>query len=183
MSKRSSRTRYLILGLLSEGPMSGYELIRITRIRFRFFWSESYGQIYPELRRLEADGLVAPRPGSGARGKRSWAISEAGRSILSSWLEEPGARDSFRIETVLKAYFAHCAGPGALAAILGEFRLRLAEDIVALEAMRAQLRELPAPHGNHGYALMTAELGLATYRLWSDWAERWMGIETKRKTE
>jgi hypothetical protein len=161
--------------------MSGYELVQTTRLRFRFFWSESYGQIYPELRKLEAEGLVAAGSGSDARGKKSWSVSPSGREALAVWLEEPGAKDGVRIETLLKAYFAHNAGPQALASVLDGFQKRLAGDIETLETMEAHLRELPDPQKNHEYALMAAELGLATYRLWSDWAERWMNKEIKRK--
>jgi PadR family transcriptional regulator, regulatory protein AphA len=163
--------------------MCGYELVQVTRLRFRFFWSESYGQIYPELRKLEVEGLVAagPSPGPGARGKKSWSISASGRKALDAWLEEPGANDGVRMETLLKAYFAHNAGPQSLASILGGFQARLAGDIKALETMEAQLRELPDPRKNHEYAFMTAELGVATYRLWSEWAERWISKEMKRK--
>jgi DNA-binding PadR family transcriptional regulator len=178
---KGSRTRFLILGLLSEGPMSGYDIVHVTRLRFRFFWSESYGQIYPGLRKLEAEGLVAAGPEPGARGKKSWSISASGRKALEAWLEEPGANDSLRMETLLKAYFAHNAGPQSLASILGGFQARLAGDIKTLETMEAQLRELPDPRRNHEYAFMTAELGIATCRLWSDWAGRWISKEMKRK--
>jgi PadR family transcriptional regulator, regulatory protein AphA len=171
-SPNRSRTRYLILGLLREGPLSGYDIARITKLRFRFFWSESYGQIYPELGRLARDGLATELPASEPRGRRSWAITEAGSRALETWLEEPEAADSARLETVLKAYFA-AASPGSLAKILGGFRARLAEDLATLERMEAELRSIPDPHRNHQHALMTAELGLVTYRAWMDWAERW----------
>jgi DNA-binding PadR family transcriptional regulator len=46
------QTDYVILGLLSEAPMTGYTIKRLIDIRFKFFWNESYGQLYPELRAL-----------------------------------------------------------------------------------------------------------------------------------
>ena len=45
MEKR--KTRYVILGLLLEGSLSGYDIKKIIDTRFSFFWSESYGQLYP----------------------------------------------------------------------------------------------------------------------------------------
>ena len=49
---RESRSRYAVLGALTIAPMSGYDLRAFFDQSVRFFWNESYGQIYPELRRL-----------------------------------------------------------------------------------------------------------------------------------
>ena len=51
-----SPTAYVILGMLGWRPMSGYEIKSIVDKSTRFFWAASYGQIYPELRRLAAAG-------------------------------------------------------------------------------------------------------------------------------
>ena len=48
----------VILGLLASRPLSGYDIKAIVDRSTRFFWAASYGQIYPELRRLETEGLV-----------------------------------------------------------------------------------------------------------------------------
>ena len=53
-----SPTAYVILGMLGWRPMSGYEIKSIVDKSTRFFWAASYGQIYPELRRLAAAGLI-----------------------------------------------------------------------------------------------------------------------------
>jgi PadR family transcriptional regulator, regulatory protein AphA len=172
-SQTGARTRYLILGLLSEGPKSGYDLAKVTRLRFRFFWSESYGQIYPELRRLSEEGLVVQEGREpGTRGRKTWTITSAGRTALGSWLEDPECSNTARLETVLKAYFAFAA-PGSLGKTLDAFSSSLESDLAALEEMSRELRSIPDPHRNHQYAIMTVELGLATYRAWTEWASRW----------
>ena len=51
-------TARVILGVLGLGPRTGYDIKKLTDVSTRFFWSASYGQIYPELKRLEAAGLV-----------------------------------------------------------------------------------------------------------------------------
>jgi PadR family transcriptional regulator, regulatory protein AphA len=173
-NQTGSRTRFLILGLLSEGPMSGYDLVKITRLRFRFFWSESYGQVYPELRRLAEEGLVAQGAERGPRGKSTWTVTAKGRAALRAWLEAPECSDQARLESVLKAYFSFAA-PGSLESILELFGTRLSEDIAALEGMGRELRAIPDPHKNHQYPLMTIELGLAIYSACRDWAARWAG--------
>ena len=49
------------------GPHSGYEVKQLVDHSARFFWAASYGQIYPELRRLEAAGLVTAKDDPAAR--------------------------------------------------------------------------------------------------------------------
>ena len=56
----------VILGFLSQHPRSGYEIKRAVDRSTRFFWAASYGQIYPELRRLQEQGLVEGRPTAAA---------------------------------------------------------------------------------------------------------------------
>ncbi|HEX7488408.1 MAG TPA: PadR family transcriptional regulator, partial [Anaeromyxobacteraceae bacterium] len=104
---RTNKTRHLILGLLSEGPLSGYEIRRLTHARFRFFWSESFGQLYPELARLEREGLAvredAPRRG---RHRNEYRITPAGSRTLHDWLGEPVVPEAVRQEILLKVYFS-----------------------------------------------------------------------------
>ena len=52
------QTDYVILGLLAERPLSGYQIKKIIDIRFQFFWSESFGQIFPALKSLAAQGFL-----------------------------------------------------------------------------------------------------------------------------
>ena len=54
-------TARVILGLLKFSPRTGYDVKRVTDFSTRFFWRASYGQIYPELRRLEERGLIKAR--------------------------------------------------------------------------------------------------------------------------
>src|SRR6266513_2814284 len=85
----------VVLGLLSLGPRSGYDIKAVVDRSTRFFWAASYGQIYPELRRLEEDGLIegedAPRRGRAARTRTSSTSSCAGASSSTNG-ESNGAR-------------------------------------------------------------------------------------------
>src|SRR4051812_24633320 len=61
MSERPlSKTAYVILGMLRLDRRTGYEIKSLVDVSTRFFWAASYGQIYPELARLE-DGGLPPR--------------------------------------------------------------------------------------------------------------------------
>ena len=97
----------VVLGLLAHGPRSGYDIKAVVDRSTRFFWAASYGQIYPELRRLEHDGLVegedSPR---GGRGRRVYRLTEAGREALVEWLLGPTVTIELRDESLLRLFFA-----------------------------------------------------------------------------
>jgi DNA-binding PadR family transcriptional regulator len=82
-----SSTAYVILGLLRIRPMSGYEIKAFVDRSTRFFWAASYGQIYPELRRLAEAGLIegSSKP-SGGRKRTEYRLTAAGRTELREWL-------------------------------------------------------------------------------------------------
>lgn len=164
-----SRTPYLILGLLAEGPCSGYDIRRITLARFRFFWSESFGQIYPCLKKLERRGLIAASGKSG-RGKVAWEITPEGRRAFAAWLKLEAPPETARYESILKYYFSWAMSKEDRDRLLSSFRGRQEASLKELEAFREELRRIPDPHGNHDVALATIDLGIATYRAWRDWA-------------
>ncbi|MDX1579159.1 MAG: PadR family transcriptional regulator [Gemmatimonadota bacterium] len=113
MSGTVSRTPYTILGCLTHGPMSGYDVKQFLERTVVHFWSESFGQIYPALRRLEAEGLAEGReePGDRGREKTVYRITEAGRQRLAGWLERPAEPARPRYEHLLKLFFGHVVGP------------------------------------------------------------------------
>src|SRR4051794_16363263 len=81
----------VILGLLQLGPRSGYEIKQVVDRSTRFFWAASYGQIYPELRRLEGEGLIEGKDApTGGRARRVFRLTRAGRKALTGWLTSEG---------------------------------------------------------------------------------------------
>ncbi|HYK07679.1 MAG TPA: PadR family transcriptional regulator [Gaiellaceae bacterium] len=102
-----SPTARVILGLLAWQPRTGYEIKQVTDQSTRFFWGASYGQIYPELRRLEAAGLVESREEPRGRvPRRIYSLTEAGQEALDAWLEEGEESYEVRDEGLLKLFFS-----------------------------------------------------------------------------
>jgi DNA-binding PadR family transcriptional regulator len=96
----------VVLGLLSLGPRSGYDIKTVVDRSTRFFWAASYGQIYPELRRLEDEGLVEGEDApNGRRGRRVYKLTEAGRKALHDWLLGPETTIEYRDESLLRLFF------------------------------------------------------------------------------
>jgi DNA-binding PadR family transcriptional regulator len=77
--------------LLTAKPMTGYDLAKVFDRSVGYVWHAPHSQIYPELRRMEADGLVAAElVRRGVRGtKRTYAVTRAGRDELQRWVAEP----------------------------------------------------------------------------------------------
>jgi PadR family transcriptional regulator AphA len=131
----------VILGLLAHGPRSGYDIKAAVDRSTRFFWAASYGQIYPELRRLEAEGLVEGEDSpNGRRARRVYRLTPAGRAALVEWLAGPIETVELRDESLLRLFFAD-ALPHEDALLLLEGRKRGHEEFLAV------LREIDARPG------------------------------------
>jgi PadR family transcriptional regulator, regulatory protein AphA len=96
---------WAILGLLAQRPMSGYDLKQTVDRTIRHFWAASYGQIYPELGRLERAGWVSGGE-NGARGRRLYRATAVGRRALLDWLHGEDTRIELRDESLLRLFFA-----------------------------------------------------------------------------
>lgn len=78
-----------VLGLLKERAMHGYELRKQMISRLGFFWTVSFGSLYPTLRKMEKRGVVekvrAAEPGH--RRKQIYRITETGEAEFLELLE------------------------------------------------------------------------------------------------
>jgi len=102
-----SGTAYVILGMLTFGVRTGYDIKSGVDQSTRFFWAASYGQIYPELRRLEEAGLVEGTSSpTGGRKRKEYALTATGRAELLRWLGTPASMPELRDENLLKLFFA-----------------------------------------------------------------------------
>lgn len=79
----------LLLGLLGEREMYGYELVAELRARTEALIDLPEGTVYPALRRLERDGLVAGRwvEVDGSPRRRYYALTAAGERALAEGRE------------------------------------------------------------------------------------------------
>ncbi|PKN30986.1 MAG: PadR family transcriptional regulator [Deltaproteobacteria bacterium HGW-Deltaproteobacteria-21] len=81
----------MLLGFLMRGSMTGYELKKKFTISFAFFSGVSYGSIYPALKKMEQEGLVALKVEiqDGAPNRKVYTITEAGRKAFLEALAAP----------------------------------------------------------------------------------------------
>jgi DNA-binding PadR family transcriptional regulator len=137
---KANRTRYAVLGALRHGPMSGYDVRRALEATVGHFWHESFGQIYPILRGLVADGLatVDSRRDPGRRERRVYVLTAAGEAELDRWLTEPIVQHQRpRDELLLKLFFGAGMPPGSMLGLVDVRRretVRLLETYARIEA-------------------------------------------------
>lgn len=122
--------------------MSGYDVKRFLEGTIAHFWNESYGQIYPTLKALEAEGLVEGRDDEGdGRGRRVYTLTLAGLAELRRWLAEPPEPDVPRYEMSLKLFFSDQL---PVETTLEHLRTHRAGHAAMLDAYRGKEAELRA---------------------------------------
>lgn len=164
------KTQYVILGLLTEQPLSGYDIKKIIDIRFKFFWNESYGQIYPELKQLIEKGYISTLSNEADRGKQLYKITETGFEHLKKWLEIKPDTESMRLEILLKRYFGGLIDPSIMINHIREFQLQHQQDLMMLNMFRHELENIDDPYHNHSDVLSVIDLGIKTNNAYCEWA-------------
>jgi len=147
--------RAALLGLLAEGPASGYELIRDFDVAASVIWPAPKGEIYRELARLQAQGLAKPDDLAGPRNKRTWRITREGRAELKRWLLAE-ADYSLRYEPMLKAVFLDTLTAQEVAACLIAQRQFFRSELAKLKAVRKMPPRQAAAEGRRRYGLPMA---------------------------
>lgn len=101
-----NKTRYAILGMLLDGPNSGYEIKALMGRSTVYFWRESDSTIYPMLKVLAKEGKVGSEVVYvGKKKKEIFSITEAGRAEFMDWLGSPTGTETPRNEFLLKLFF------------------------------------------------------------------------------
>ena len=163
-------TAEALLGMLSLRPMSGYELRQTIAESIGNFWSESFGQIYPTLKRLEADGLVIGAEGDRA-GSTIYRLTDAGRERLLEWLAVMPRAQVNRDESLLKLFFGNLAEPANVREHITERKRLAAADLARFERMEPEMLREHAGRAGMPFWLMTLRYGIAEAKMTVDWCE------------
>jgi DNA-binding PadR family transcriptional regulator len=160
--------KYAILGLLNYTDMHGYRIKEHVEKNFGHMWSANFGQIYPNLKDLEKDGLiamleVAPSDDGGPQ-KKLYSITEKGLDEFSRWLSESPDRPMLiRDPFLLKFPFFGFGEVGRTLEIIDE-------QIDMFEKQLARRRKNMVRWSGQGiYVRLVAELGVTQNEMYLEW--------------
>jgi DNA-binding PadR family transcriptional regulator len=163
-----SATAYVILGFVRNEPRSGYEIKAVVDNSTRFFWAASYGQIYPELKRLSEAGLITGSDSpTGGRKRTVYEITADGEEELRAWLRQEPETFEMRDEGLLKLFFAGALPREEALEILRSMRSRRLAVNERLQAMKQMKGEIDDP-----FPMIVLKGGIEFTEWFADWCER-----------
>jgi DNA-binding PadR family transcriptional regulator len=159
-------TGRVILGMLALGRNTGYDIKQFVDKTTRHFWAASYGQIYPELRRLEEQGLVRGRSEPiGSRARTVYELTDEGLAALRAWLaSDVEPLYELRDEGMLKLFFSD-ALPERRVENIRAMRERDERTLAGLRALESHAQGgRPGPYS-------TLQLGIGMTQWFVDWCK------------
>lgn len=173
-------TAACLLGLLHDGPTTGWDLVATAQKRVGDFWTVTQSQVYRELAAMAAAGLVEVGP-TGPRDRKPHSITEAGRAAFTEWLQQPPAADQIRIPLLLTIAFAAHLPASRLTRIIAVQRAEHEQRLARYRAARDLLArpETAGGPGLHSAVVATLEYGVRHEQAVLDWFDelpRLLGI-------
>jgi DNA-binding PadR family transcriptional regulator len=169
---RLNATSAALLGLLHDGPLTGWQLIGRAQERIGEFWSLTPSQVYRELTGMAGRGLISAGP-TGPRDRKPYELTATGRDAFAAWVSAPPGPDQVRIPLLLTIAFAEHLPPARLAELVAGQREVHAERLARYREYRAalaQLDDVPVAR------LATLEFGLRHEEAVLDWFDALPGL-------
>ena len=153
--------------------MSGYDVKKLIERSIAHFWNESYGQIYPILNRLAAEGF-AERRREKQRGKPDrhvYSLTAKGRQELERWLATPARQEPVRSELLLKIFLGSTGPVADSVTQIEHFQTRQREALATYEDIERRLRKEMADHPQLPFSLLTLHYGQHRCRAMLQWCD------------
>jgi DNA-binding PadR family transcriptional regulator len=142
--------KFAVLELLRERPMHGYEVMKALEEKSGGFYTPSAGSIYPTLQMLEDRGFVTVQE---SEGKKTYAITDAGRAFLAEqqketegfanapWERGFGGRRGFFNDPMIQALGSEAAEVARLFAIVARSSFDKPEQLARLRTLLERTRQ------------------------------------------
>jgi DNA-binding PadR family transcriptional regulator len=182
---RLSPTSYVVLGLIAlRGPSTPYDLKRGVAHSVGYFWNFPHAQLYSEPDRLATLGLLALSTEESGRRRKTYSLTDAGRTALRSWLASP-TEEHFELRDIaeLKLFFNEAGEPENVAALASDQIRQHEARIAVYEGMVERFGEDEAVRPR----MLTLELGLemeyAALRFWTALGEGDLSVLQKARRD
>jgi DNA-binding PadR family transcriptional regulator len=144
MADRLNSTAGALLGLLRDGPRSGYDLLGAAQEMIGGFWTITRSQVYRELAALADRGLLEKGP-PGPRDRQPYQLTPAGLAAFRTWVNTSPEPENLRIPLLLRLTFADAIDPARLQAMLAEHHTIHQRRLDAYRALDQQLAAADVP--------------------------------------
>ncbi|MBI2371889.1 MAG: PadR family transcriptional regulator [Deltaproteobacteria bacterium] len=174
--------KYALLELLSDRPLTGYELTKRFSASIVTFWHAKHTQIYRELKRMQAEGLVTSRREiqEGRPNKHVYSMTPVGKEALVRWLRTRPGLQAVKDDMLLRVFaFGHLPPDDAIAQIRqhGEQHAERLRSLREIEQRRLERYGPPEDRARVNYDLYCRYLTLyhairyeEMYVEWCRWA-------------
>ena len=148
-------TAAALLGLLDDGPATGYDLVGAAQEFLGDFWTVTRSQVYRELAAMADRGLVTAGA-AGPRDRRPYQVTAEGRAAFDAWLHSDLGAEVVRVPLLLRLAFADRLAEDRLAELVADQRAVHAE---RLRCYR-ELEEAAVAGGTTDRQLLTLRFGI-----------------------
>jgi PadR family transcriptional regulator, regulatory protein AphA len=171
--------RHAVLGLLAQQPGSGYDLLKRFQESMANVWPATQSQLYGELGKLADAGLITLGD-IGPRGRKEYAITDAGRAELYRWMTAPGGDPPFRSAALLRVFLLAELPPAQARQYLEALRSFADRGHARYEQIRDS-NDWSDDDADF-FARAALEYGLQFSRMQSEWATDVLdGLDRRRK--
>lgn len=159
--------RHAALGLLAHHPASGYDLLKKFQRSLANVWPATQSQLYGELNKLADAGLLKVAD-VGPRGRKEYAITDAGRAELHRWMTSPQGDPPFRSAALVRVFLLGELAPSQAREYLESLRSWAESEHVRY----AEIRDTHewSDDDDDFFSRAALESGLRSSRAQADWA-------------
>ncbi len=172
--EKYNNTTYAILGILTTGCKSGYDIKQLMDRSLSHFWKISYGQIYPTLKQLTESKLVTVTTTTqdGKPDRKEYDLTSKGTEALEKWLIQPIEQTPVeRNEVLLKLFFGRHQPTDKTLAQLEDYKQKLEERLQTYTSIEQAIRTNHETDPDAQYWLFTLDYGKRTTAAAIDWCE------------
>ncbi|MCB1145319.1 MAG: PadR family transcriptional regulator [Leptospiraceae bacterium] len=182
--KSKSKTRFAILGILSQKECSGYEMKKFIENSIGFFWQESFGQIYPTLKILESEGKIKTiEDNAGDKTRLIHKITKSGRAELKAWLTIQPEPEVIRNELLLKLFFGSEAQENDILNHLKSEREKALKVFGKYQNIDSSLKSVNPENINKKFWQITLSYGVHAARAELKWLDETISILERELTK
>lgn len=173
-NKPLNATAASLLGLLQDGPLSGWDLVAKAEDEIGAFWSLTRSQVYRELKTLAERGMIVAGQVE-ARERRPYTLTDAGRAAFQEWLAADPDPEIIRYPILLRLRFGRFLPPDTRVRLIENYRAEHARTLEQYVAER-NAAECAAAHGValqgvDDYSLAVLDLGIRYEQAVIDWVD------------